>query len=320
MAWQRLGRVFCSDGQYEWMQSHAANPYAEWLEDDRYRVYFSCRDIQNRSSVGFVEVSLDTLNVTAISAYPVLTRGEIGTFDDSGVSLGCIVHDGKDRYLYYVGWNLAVTVPWRNSIGLAISRNGGPFSKYAPAPVLDRNRFDPYSLSYPWVLKEPSRWRMWYGSHLNWGDGRHDMAHVIKYAESADGIRWEPTGEICLPVVAEDSFAYARPCVIGENGLYKMWFSYRGGAYRIGYAESKDGIRWERMDEKGGMAPSGEGWDSDAVAYAHIFDHKGRRYAVYCGNEYGRGGFGLMVQEGDEPERRINAWHTSPTKRVKKRR
>jgi len=319
VAWQKLGQIFCPDGQYQWMQSHAANPYAERLEGDRYRVYFSCRDQQNRSSVGFVDVQLRARKVLAISAQPVITYGEVGAFDDSGASLGCIVRSGRSRYLYYVGWNLAVTVPWRNSIGLAISRNGGPFIKYTPAPILDRNRYDPYSLSYPWVLKESSGWKMWYGSHLNWGSGQRDLEHVIKYAESSDGMHWQPTGAICLQVVSDDSYAYARPCVIYEDGRYKMWFSYRGKAYRIGYAESQDGIRWKRLDEKEGMDPSSVGWDADAVAYAHVFTHNRRHYAVYCGNEYGRSGFGLAVQQGSDQERRTNVWHTSPIKKVKKR-
>ena len=284
------------------MCSHAANPYAECRHGDCFRMYFSCRDSQNRSSIGFVDVSLPSLAVTAVSKKPVLPPGEKGIFDDSGVSLGCIVPNGCTRYLYYVGWNLGVTVPWRNSIGLAISEGEGPFVKYAPAPVLDLNRFDPLTLSYPWVLKEDSRWRMWYGSHLNWGGGKRDMEHVIKYAESPDGVHWEPTGHICIDVASEDSFAYGRPCVIAEGGVYKMWFSYRGTNARIGYAESVDGVRWERMDEKGGMGPSGEGWDSDSVEYCHVFDHNEQRYALYCGNRYGLTGFGLALEEDLEPQ------------------
>src|SRR5215210_7015889 len=99
------------------MQSHAANPFAERLDRDLYRIYFSCRDAHNRSSISCVNVSLRTLTVQSLADQPILSYGPPGTFDDSGVSLGCIVHDGPARYLYYVGWNLLVTVPWRNSIG-----------------------------------------------------------------------------------------------------------------------------------------------------------------------------------------------------------
>lgn len=295
MGWTRLGQIFCPDGQLPWMRSHAANPCAEIQTNGDWRVYFSCRDQDNRSHIGFVAVCSRTWAVRAIAEQPVLSPGPRGTFDDSGVSLGCIVDSGNLRYLYYMGWNLGVTVAWRNSIGVAISRDGGPFCKPTLAPILDRNLHDPYSLSYPWVIQEPTRWRMWYGSHLNWGDATRDMEHVIKYAESTDGVQWQPTGTVCLPVISDDSYAYARPCVVYEAGIYKMWFSYRGQQYRIGYAESTDGIHWQRMDDKAGLLPSGEGWDAEAVAYAHVFVHDGHRYMLYCGNGYGRTGFGVAV-------------------------
>ena len=32
-----------------------------------------------------------------------------------------------------------------------------------------------------------------------------------------------------------------------------MWYSYKGANYRIGYAESNDGIDWIRMDELTGI-------------------------------------------------------------------
>jgi hypothetical protein len=76
-----------------------------------------------------------------------------------------------------------------------------------------------------------------------------------------------------------------------------MWYSYRGPSYRLGYAESADGLRWQRMDEAIGIAPSPSGWDSESMCYAQVFDHAGQRYMVYNGNGYGRSGFGLAVRE-----------------------
>jgi len=297
MAWRRLGRIFCPDKHYDWMYSHAANPCAERQADGGWRAYFSCRDTNNRSSIGYVDFCPKTHQVREIASQPVLSPGPRGTFDDSGVSLGCIVSENTMRYLYYLGWNLGVTVPWRNSIGLAVSRDGGPFVKQSLAPVLDRNPHDPYSLSYPWVRKEGAQWHMWYGSHLNWGNETREMEHVIKYAHSSDGIDWVPTGEVCVPQIATAAYAYSRPCVLFAAGRYRMWFSYRGKAYRIGYAESDDGIHWQRLDEKAGLLPSGTDWDADEVAYAHVFTHEDQYHMLYCGNGYGRTGFGLAVYE-----------------------
>src|SRR5258706_7751861 len=179
MRWRKLGRVFCPDRIAPWMVSHAANPVAESRGESVCRIYFSTRDDQNRSSIAWLELDLRApTKVLRIAEQPILTPGRIGAFDDSGVSMGSIARAGADRYLYYLGWNLGVTVPWRNSICLAISHDGGPFERVSEAPVLDRGHHDPFSVSYPWILREGARWRMWYGSNLNWGPEQREMAHL----------------------------------------------------------------------------------------------------------------------------------------------
>jgi predicted GH43/DUF377 family glycosyl hydrolase len=76
-----------------------------------------------------------------------------------------------------------------------------------------------------------------------------------------------------------------------------MWYSYRGRSYRIGYAESDNGIEWVRKDEEVGIDVSESGWDSEMIEYPYIFDHEGQRYMLYNGNGYGRTGIGLAVLE-----------------------
>jgi hypothetical protein len=87
---------------------------------------------------------------------------------------------------------------------------------------------------------------MWYGSNLKWGKEQKDMAHLIKYAESDDALHWQRNGVIALQFKNQDEYAMSRPFVLKEDDLYKMWYSYRGLSYRIGYAESRDGIDWIR--------------------------------------------------------------------------
>ena len=299
MKWIKLGHVFCASGEHPWMLSHAANPVAEWRHGDVYRVYFSARDKDRRAHIGYVDIDLQKpQEILAISDEPVVAPGPIGTFDDSGTSMGCIVHHGGRRYLYYLGWNLGVTVPWRNSIGLAVSEGpDAPFVRVSPAPVLDRNHVDPYSVSYPWVIVEDGRWRMWYGSNLSWGTEQEQMNHLFKYAESADGIHWHPEGIVALQFKDPSEYAMSKPSVMRDEDLFRMWYSYRGAAYRIGYAESLDGIAWTRRDEAAGIEPSESGWDAGAVCYPCVFDHDGQRYMLYNGGRYGDTGFGLAVME-----------------------
>ena len=75
-----------------------------------------------------------------------------------------------------------------------------------------------------------------------------------------------------------------------------MWFSSRGDVYRLGYAESADGIAWERLDDQAGLEPASEGWDSEMVCYPAVCGTEGRRYLLYNGNGYGATGIGYAVE------------------------
>ena len=295
--WRKLGLVFAPDGRVPWMLTHAANPVAEHLADDRFRIYFSSRDAGNRSSVAFVEIDLrDPATILRHADAPVLAPGDPATFDDAGVSIGCMLTVGSRRYLYYMGWHLMTSVPWQNTIGLAISDGlDHPFRRVSTHPVVPISDADPHSLSYPWVHYESGRFRMWYGSSTEWGPRTSDMRHVIKYAESSDGIVWEASGRVAIDADEPGEYALSRPCVVKDADRYRMWFCSRGSSYRIRYAESKDGLVWTRKPGWNGLDVSPDGWDSEMIEYPSVFDHRGRRYLLYTGNGYGRTGFGLAV-------------------------
>ena len=44
-----------------------------------------------------------------------------------------------------------------------------------------------------------------------------------------------------------------------------------------------------------GIDVSSSGWDSEMIEYAYVFNHKGRKYMLYNGNNYGYDGIGLAV-------------------------
>jgi hypothetical protein len=83
-----------------------------------------------------------------------------------------------------------------------------------------------------------------------------------------------------------------------------MWYTFRAqptvATYRIGYAESPDGIAWERMDHlMKQFDVSDSGWDSEMLSYGRVLKHNGIIYMLYNGNGYGKTGFGLAVLEED---------------------
>lgn len=313
--WIRLGRAFEPRGDSDWMRTHAALPATLRMRNGLHRVYFSTRDEHSRARIGWLKLNLDIAGenpaaawplcevvaaaAASVSAAPVVDLGPLGAFDDSGVTVGCVVEHAGVVHLYYTGWSLGRTVPFYYAVGLAVSDDDGTtFKKVSSAPILDRSDVDPYLVASPCVLIEGGVWRMWYVSGVRWE--MHDNAprhyYHIRYAESRDGLHWTRTGRVCIDFASSNEYAIARPTVIRDGRLYRMWYSCRGQAYRLGYAESPDGVTWTRRDDRAGLDVSAEGWDSEMICYPHVFEHAGRRYMLYNGNGYGRTGFGLAVQ------------------------
>jgi len=302
MKWTKQGLVFKVSGEKTWMQSHAVVPFAEHLQDDLFRIYFSTRDGNNKSNLGYIEIDISNPNkILKMTSNAILTPGDLGTFDDSGAMGSCIVNFKDSKYLYYQGWNLGVTVPYRNSIGLAISKDKGKnFKKFSIGPILERNYLEPHFVGTPFVLIEDMNWKMWYLSCVKWElrNGKPNPYYHIKFSKSKDGVNWERKGDICIDFKNDKEWAIARPCVQHTGNTFKMWYSYRGEKpYRIGYAESKNGINWERMDDEIGIDVSESGWDSEMIEYPFVFEHKGTTYMLYNGNSYGKTGFGLAIKD-----------------------
>jgi hypothetical protein len=301
MKWTKKGLIFSPEGQHEWVMSHAMLPIADRIDGDLYRIYFSGRDRENRSLTGYVEVDMrDPSRILRLAKEPVLGLGELGAFDDNGVSPTWLMNKGDEKYLYYFGWNKGSLVRAAEVSGLAISQDGGlTFQRYSRAPVIDRTDAEPFQiLVISCIMIENGTWRMWYDSADRWLSPELPR-YNIKYAESSDGIHWTRKGIVSVTYKADDESRVSRASVIKEDGVYKMWlcFAMGKGGYRMGYAESGDGIRFERMDDKAGIGLSESGWDSEMICYPHVFFHDGQKVMLYNGNGYGRTGFGYAVME-----------------------
>ncbi|QLF71681.1 hypothetical protein FE840_018720 (plasmid) [Peteryoungia desertarenae] len=298
--WRKLGKIFCPSGSIEWMHSHASVPIAERLNGNIFKIYFSSRDKNNRSYTGYIIIDITRpKEILAVSSSPVIGPGSLGEFDDSGAMATWIAQHGEQRFLYYIGWNLGVTVPFRNSIGLCISEHDGDFRRYAAGPIIDRSVTEPHFVASCCVLPDQDKWRMWYLSCTDWRllNGRLEHRYHIKYAESVNGISWNREGIVAIDYADDTEYAISRPSVIRDPDCWKMWFSCRGSTYRIGYAESQNGIKWNRLDADCAIDVSLSGWDSEMIEYPFVFDHDGARYMLYNGNGYGQTGFGLAVLE-----------------------
>ena len=304
ITWRKLGRVAEPNRDLPWNRTHMSLPTVDVLGPGRVRVYFGGRDDKNRSQIGYVEFDpADPRRTLRRCDRPVLTLGELGTFDDNGVMPCSVVRDGADVLLYYVGWNPRSTVRFSFYSGLAISKDGGEtFRRYSRAPILERTDREPFVNASPMVIRDGDLWRMYYVSGEGWI--HPDLPkYDIKYAESRDGRIWRRDGRAVIGFGLAGEHALARPCVVKDGSVYRMWFSKKGADaslgqnYRMGYAESSDGINFVRSDERAGIDVSPSGWDSEMICYGFVFDYEGRKFMAYNGNTYGRDGFGLAVAE-----------------------
>lgn len=305
--WIKKGLLYNVNGELEWNKSHSHVTCVDIFEEKNIlRVIFSTRNGLNQCLPSFVDLSLDTFEILKdIDNIPMFSLGKIGAFDDCGIMPTWLLKEGNSRKLYYIGWTVRNTIPYHNSVGLAKSDDGYSYTKAYEGPILSSNKDEPFFVASMCVLNHDGIYKMWYLSCIGWEiiDKSPEPLYNIKYATSINGIDWERTGHVCIGLKVNEG-GISRPSVIIENGIYKMWYSYRGrknfktfsdDSYRIGYAESLDGLNWVRMDDKSGIDISETGWDSEMIEYPLVFVRNERKIMFYNGNGFGKTGFGYAI-------------------------
>ena len=303
MRWKKLGLVYCPTGEMDWAVSHAFIPTPWLLNDKTLRLFCAFLSADKVGRIGFVDLDpSDPLRILRISKSPVLDIGQDGTFDDNGVTPMCIVESKGKLYLYYTGWQIGTKVRYYLFTGLAVSDNGGEtFTRCSQVPILDRCDNELFVRTAVHVHYCKSNWRMWYIGGERWITHGKKLvpSYNMRYVESVDGLNWPKHSTVCLDLSTEDEYGFGRPFVLRKNGKYQMWYSIRSlsKGYRLGYAESEDGLQWVRKDELIGIDVSPTGWDSEMICFACIQPTRYGTYMFYNGNNYGETGFGVAVLE-----------------------
>ena len=304
MKWKKLGYSFeLNNHKQNWQQSHAMMPVV--LEQiDRLRVYYTTRHIDGKSRITFYDVDKkDPANILYVHDKPILEVGDIGSFDDCGTVATFVIQNGEKIYLYYNGYNVRNTVPWSNSIGLAISEDGAKtFTKLFKGPIMDRLTNDEFFTITPCIIKKgDNEWRMWYTSGTGWLqiENRQEPVYDLKYATSENGIDWNREFKVAIPQNRFDE-CIARATLLEMKSKLYMWFIYRGSndfrdgndSYRIGYAEGdiNSPVEWLRIDEKAGIKSGPEIYDNTMQAYPFVIKSSSKVYMFYNGNAFGADG------------------------------
>jgi hypothetical protein len=298
MKWLKRGMIYTPRNETWWLSKYAMMPTPEYFEDEnKIRVYFGVTDSETFGRTTYIDLNAD--NPSEILHYPdkiLIDIGDIGLFDDSGSIPSSIVNFSNKKYLYYVGFQRTTKVPYMLFSGLAITNDNNYFSKYSQSPIIDRSPQNPYSNAAPFVMIEDDLFKMWTWVGKSWTrvNSKLYIKAEIQYATSKDGINWNLIDKNCLSLDPVKEFSIGRPWVIKDNNIYKMWYSVRyiNKLYRLGYAESEDGIIWTRKDDLIGIDVSENGWDSEMICYPSVVKIKNKTYLFYNGNNNGESGFG----------------------------
>lgn len=303
MRWKKRGLI-CSHETIElpWYKKNTMVPLPYLIDDQRLRIFVTMCDERNVGRIGYIDV--DPARPSEIIGYskaPVIDIGADGCFYDNGVITASLLKVGADLYMYYSGYQSCVKVPYLIFSGVAVSKdNGNSFTNLtSQVPILDRVEGEIFTRSAPYVIQEGDLFRVWYTSDTGGGwvaKGEkklplYDLKHIVVNSP----FRWPSgPGEVSIPLANENEHGIAKGTLWKEDGLYKIIYSIRtlSKGYRLGYAESRDGIIFTRQDDLVGLDVSSSGWDSEMIAFPERFKYLDRTYLFYCGNHYGMAGMG----------------------------
>lgn len=303
MKWRKKGLIYKA-GMFDipWHTKYTMTPVPYLYKEDILRIYLTMCNSENIGQLGYIDVDpSDPRKIIGYSKKPILEKGAIGTFDEHGVLPSSILKDNNKLYMFYSAYQRQITVPYTILSGIAVSNDGDFFTRLQDVPLLERRTGELFQRSAIEIMKQNKKYCMWYTSSIGWiNNGIHDVPkYNIKYIESENLYKWEMNPVISLDLDNNDEYGLTTPQIFFENGKYRMFYSIRSlsKGYRMGYAESLDGIKFNRMDMKMNLEPSVNEFDSEMICYGKIFNAKDKTYLFYSGNHYGLEGIGYAELE-----------------------
>ena len=198
---------------------------------------------------------------------PVLGGGELGTCFD--------VYVTRENGRYRMDFS------WRPKKSLAVTFSDDGIHWEAPQITLafDETTGWEDDINRNCVLKIGDTYKMWY-------TGQARGFSFIGYAESDDGIHFQRvlSEPVLISERAWEGFSVMNPCVLYENGKYRMWYA-AGETYEpnvLAYAESDDGIHWEKSKINPIFTAEKENYyEQDRVGGCQVMKMPGLGYVMF---------------------------------------
>ena len=94
--------IYRVDNDHPCLLTHASNPLACHLNDDIYRIFYSGRDSENRSSISYVDYDVEQRKIVNDYKTPIATPKE-STFYSHGITIGNCWKQNGDDYIGFEG-------------------------------------------------------------------------------------------------------------------------------------------------------------------------------------------------------------------------
>lgn len=305
MNWKKKGKIFDHNTfDIPWFKKNAMTPLPYVLNDTTLRIFATFCDKENIGRIGYVDVDVKCPSkILGYSKEPIIDIGKPGAYDDNGVVAGSLFENEDGLYLFYSGYQLCRKIPYMIFSGAALSTDGGnSFKKiHSEVPMLDRIPCENAFRCVPNIIQQGSIYKMWYHANcfsqsawLKNEEGKLQPRYAEKYLESKDLLHWSGAGESVLDFSNDDEHGLSIGSIWLEDDIYKCIYSVRSlsKGYRLGYAESKNGKEFQRMDAKLNLDVTPGAFDSEMMCYAKLIKLPESTYIFYSGNHYGMAGIG----------------------------
>ena len=138
----------------------------------------------------------------------------------------------------------------------------GIWTKYASNPILGGEQLGT-CFDVNVVRDGPAPWTMYF----SWRPRK-----AIALVRSDDGLHWTQEPEICLEANPASGWedTVNRSCTVFRDGVWHLWYTGQaGGASKIGYATSRDGVHFERVSREPVPVPERD-WENCSVMNPYV--------------------------------------------------
>jgi len=206
---------------------------------------------------------------------PVLSPGQIGTWDSWAVYPGAIMKDGDIYRMYYTGFADQYE-QW--GIGFATSTDGISWEKY-PQPVLYGTYGWEYQIVANVIIKHDGTYYLFY-------TGRNLPEYKIGLAISTDGVNFTrySNNPILSNTESWEESGVGYPSIIIADGQFRMIYMNSSGT-GFGVAYSSDGMDWTKDPSNPFFTNqnTANGWAANKIAFPNLIKIENESRIYYSG-------------------------------------